>query len=117
VRELESVIERAVLFCQGSEIGPESLSDHIRPANKAGFRCEIPPFLTLEEVEREVIERTLHRTGGNVKQTAKILNLHRPTLYRKLRKFGLKSEFGWGGSEDERRAVPHRGGARSETRR
>jgi DNA-binding NtrC family response regulator len=56
------------------------------------FRCEIPPFLTLEEIEREAIEQTLARTGGNVKKTAQILNLHRPTLYRKLKRFGLKGD-------------------------
>jgi two-component system, NtrC family, response regulator HydG len=91
VRELESVIERAVLFCHRQEINPECLPEHIIPAIGSSFRCEIPPYLTLEQVEREVIEQTLCRTGGNVKKTAQILNLHRPTLYRKLRKFGLNS--------------------------
>jgi DNA-binding NtrC family response regulator len=47
--------------------------------------------MTLEEIEREAIAQTLERTGGNVKKTAQILNLHRPTLYRKLKKFGIKS--------------------------
>jgi two-component system, NtrC family, response regulator HydG len=90
VRELESVIERAVLFCQEDEVNPEHLPDHIQGARQGEFLCEIPAYLTLEEIEREVIERTLERTGGNVKKTAQILNLHRPTLYRKLRKYGLK---------------------------
>jgi DNA-binding NtrC family response regulator len=90
VRELESVIERAVLFCQDEQLGSEHLPDHIRDASLGGFRCEIPPYLTLDEIEREAIEQTLERTGGNVKKTAEILNLHRPTLYRKLRRFGLK---------------------------
>jgi DNA-binding NtrC family response regulator len=43
----------------------------------------------MEEIEREAIAQTLERTGGNVKKTARILNYHRPTLYRKLKKFGL----------------------------
>ena len=90
VRELESVIERAVLFCQEDEVSPEHLPDHIHPARQGQFLCEIPPYLTLEEIEREVIEQTLERTAGNVKKTAQILKLHRPTLYRKLRRFGLK---------------------------
>lgn len=89
VRELESVIERAVLFCQDRQLGPEHLPEHLRDAHAAGFRCEIPPYLTLEEIEREAIQQTLERTGGNVKKTAQILSLHRPTLYRKLKKFGL----------------------------
>jgi DNA-binding NtrC family response regulator len=90
VRELESVIERAVLFCQEGQINPEHLSEHIHPLHANRFRCEIPPYLTLEEVEREAIEQTLERTGNNVKKTAEILDLHRPTLYRRLKKFGIK---------------------------
>jgi two-component system, NtrC family, nitrogen regulation response regulator NtrX len=90
VRELESVIERAVLFCQQDQITPETLPEEIYSTQANNFRCEIPPYLTLEEIEREAIEQTLMRTGSNVKKTAQILNLHRPTLYRKLRKFGIK---------------------------
>ena len=90
VRELESVIERAVLFCQEEQIMPENLPEHIFMSDSEHFRCEIPPYLTLEEIEREAIEQTLERTGGNVKKTAQILDLHRPTLYRKLKRFGLK---------------------------
>jgi DNA-binding NtrC family response regulator len=90
VRELESVVERAVLFCQEDQIAPEDLPDHIHAVGPRNYRCEIPPYLTLEEIEREAIEQTLERTGGNVKKTAQILKLHRPTLYRKLKKFGIK---------------------------
>jgi two-component system NtrC family response regulator/two-component system response regulator HydG len=91
VRELESVVERAVLFCQEERLGPEHLPEHIQSTNTNSFRCEIPAYMTLEEIEREAIAQTLERTGGNVKKTAQILNLHRPTLYRKLKKFGIKS--------------------------
>jgi DNA-binding NtrC family response regulator len=90
VRELESVIERAVLFCEQDQITPANLPEHIQSSRVTKFRCEIPPYLTLEEIEREAIELTLERTGGNVKKTAQILNLHRPTLYRKLKRYGLK---------------------------
>ncbi|HEU4389420.1 MAG TPA: sigma-54 dependent transcriptional regulator [Blastocatellia bacterium] len=108
VRELESVIERAVLFCQAHEIGRDCLPEHIRPAEHSSLRCRIPPFITLEEVEREVIEQTLTRTGGNVKKTAQILNLNRPTLYRKLRKFGLKRDAQGTPSGDDSRPSPRR---------
>lgn len=97
VRELESEIERAVLFCARDEIGPEDLSDHIQAIAESPCACVIPPYLTLEEIEREAINQTLERTGGNVKKTAQILDLHRPTLYRKLKKFGLKGN----GSDEE----------------
>ena len=90
VRELESVIEHAVLFCLEDRLTPESLPEHLHNAQATHHRCVIPPYLTIEEIEREAILQTLERTGGNVKKTAQILNYHRPTLYRKLKKFGIK---------------------------
>ena len=92
VRELESVMERAVLFCQEDMIGAEHLPEHIHSSRASRFRCELPPYLTLEEIEREAIEQTLERTGNNIKKTAQILNVHRPTLYRWLKKFGIKGD-------------------------
>jgi DNA-binding NtrC family response regulator len=86
VRELESVIERAVLFCQGEQIIPENLPPHFQGAQSSQSYCVIPPFMTLEEIEQEAIKQTLERTGGNVKKAAQILNIHRPTFYRKLKK-------------------------------
>lgn len=90
VRELESAIERAVLFCQGEQVTAQNLPEDIQGAKTSNYRCEIPPYLTLEEIEREALEQTLERTGGNVKKTAEILKLHRPTLYRMLKRYGLK---------------------------
>jgi DNA-binding NtrC family response regulator len=86
VRELESVIERAVLFCQSEQIVPENLPPHLQAAQSSQSQCVFPPFMTLEEIEQAAIKQTLERTGGNVKKTAQILNLHRPTLYRKLKR-------------------------------
>jgi DNA-binding NtrC family response regulator len=93
VRELESVIEHAVLFAQEEQLTPESLPEQLHAAQTAHFTCIIPPYLTMEEIEREAIAQTLERTGGNVKKTAEILDYHRPTLYRKLKKFGLRSDL------------------------
>ena len=45
----------------------------------------------MQDIEREAIAQTLERTGGNIKKTAQILNYNRPTLYRKLRRFGLRA--------------------------
>jgi len=91
VRELESVIERAVLFAQTDYLLPEDLPDHLHNTAPVNFRCVIPPHLTKDDIEREAIAQTLERTGGNIKKTAQILNYNRPTLYRKLRRFGLKT--------------------------
>ncbi len=93
VRELESVIEHAVLFAQGDYLMPEDLPDHLHALPATNFRCVIPPYLTKDDIEREAIAQTLERTGGNIKKTAQILNYNRPTLYRKLRRFGLRASL------------------------
>jgi transcriptional regulator with PAS, ATPase and Fis domain len=96
VRELESVIEHAVLFATGDKLMPEDLPEQLHSTHTAEFRCVIPPYFTIEEIEREAIAQTLERTGGNVKRTAEILNYHRPRLYRKMKAFGLR-----GGADTE----------------
>jgi len=46
--------------------------------------------MTLEEVERHLIQRALGRTSGNVSDAAKALGLSRSALYRRLAYYGLK---------------------------
>ena len=92
VRELESVIERAVLFCQGDELTVANLPDELQDFNMTPNRVFAPQSLSLEEIERDVIIQTLERTRGNVKKSAEILRVHRPTFYRMLKKFGIKVE-------------------------
>ncbi|HEU4833082.1 MAG TPA: sigma-54 dependent transcriptional regulator [Pyrinomonadaceae bacterium] len=92
VRELESVIERAVLFCQGDELTVAALPDELRDFPTTPNRVFVPQSLSLEEIERDVIIQTLERTGGNVKKSAEILRVHRPTFYRMLKKFGISVE-------------------------
>src|SRR4029079_2623531 len=98
VRELESVIERAVLFSQGDELTVAALPDELQDFQITPNRVFVPQSLSLEEIERDVIIQTLERTSGNVKKSAEILRVHRPTFYRKLRKFGIKvkKEYGNG---------------------
>lgn len=93
VRELEGVIEHAVLFATGDYLTPEDLPDHLHKSRTSNYLCVIPPYLTKDDIEREAIAQTLERTGGNIKKTAQILNYNRPTLYRKLRRFGLRADL------------------------
>jgi transcriptional regulator of acetoin/glycerol metabolism len=80
-----------VLFAQGDYLTPEDLPDHLHVSHHLNFQCVIPPYLTKDDIEREAIAQTLERTGGNIKRTAQILNYNRPTLYRRLRRFGLRA--------------------------
>ena len=92
IRELESVIERAVLFCNDDQLKPECLPEDIKPQLASSHRCVIPALLPMEEIERDAIIQTLERTSGNVRKSAQILRFPRPTFYRKLKKLGIKVE-------------------------
>jgi transcriptional regulator with PAS, ATPase and Fis domain len=105
VRELESVIEHAVLFATEDKLTPEDLPEQLH-GQTGEFRCVIPPYFTMEEIEREAIAQTLERTGGNVKRTAEILNYHRPRLYRKMKSFGLR-----GGDVDNEKGLAQQKGS------
>jgi DNA-binding NtrC family response regulator len=102
VRELESVIEHAVLFATEEKLTPRDLPEQFQGGEAGEFRCVIPPYFTMEDIEREAIAQTLERTGGNVKKTAEILNYHRPRLYRKMRSFGLR-----GGADTDNETGEH----------
>jgi DNA-binding NtrC family response regulator len=90
IRELESVIERAVLFCSGDRLLPGCLPEELQDNRLHNIPFVIPPLVPIEVIEREAIRQTLARTSGNVRQSAKILHYSRPTFYRKLKKFGIK---------------------------
>jgi DNA-binding NtrC family response regulator len=93
IRELESVIERAVLFCSGNPLlPPECLPEEFQSGRFSSSSFVIPPLMPMEEIEREAILQTLERTSGNVRRSAQILQFPRPTFYRKLKKFGIKVE-------------------------
>ena len=86
VRELEHVVERALLLAQGPLVEPEDLA--LRgPGGQGDARFE---QMTLEEVERHLIQRALARTSGQVSEAAKALGLSRSALYRRLQHHGLK---------------------------
>ncbi|HJS24463.1 MAG TPA: sigma-54 dependent transcriptional regulator [Pyrinomonadaceae bacterium] len=92
IRELESVIERAVLFCSGNQLLPECLPEEFQRSRFSNSSFVIPPLVPMEEIEREAILQTLERTSGNVRRSAQILRFPRPTFYRKLKKLGIKVE-------------------------
>ena len=80
VRELEHVIERAALLASpGGEIATDDLM--LRTRSDGAPRLE---EMTLEEVERYLIERALADKGGNVSEAARVLGLSRSALYRRL---------------------------------
>ncbi|MFO0838081.1 MAG: sigma-54 dependent transcriptional regulator [Phycisphaerae bacterium] len=90
IRELRSVIESLVVEVGDRRIEADDLPEEIRgsrelvPASSGGL-----VGLTMEQVERMMIERTLQATQGNREQAAKMLNIGTRTLYRKIKDYGL----------------------------
>ncbi len=92
VRELQNVIERAVLLAKGNRIEPVDLpfdNGSLPEGSPAGAGWEVPTNLTLEDIERLVIEETLQRTNGNKQAAANLLGIYRPRLYSKIRKYNI----------------------------
>jgi len=86
VRELDHAVERGVLLTPGPTVRAADLG--LRPPTSGpGSRLE---DMSLDEVERYLIQRTLSRHGGNVSQAAKALGLSRSAMYRRLQKHGLE---------------------------
>ena len=84
VRELENAVEHAFVMCHGDEIQLQHLPPSItREAERvSGVTRE-------KKSEREVIEETLRRHDGNRTEAARELGIHRSTLWRKLKSYGL----------------------------
>src|SRR5712675_1453232 len=92
VRELQNVIERAVLLAKDTKIEPIDLpfdNGSLPEGTSVGTGWDVPPNMTLEDIERLVIERTLQRTGGNKQAAANLLGTYRPRLYSKIRKYNI----------------------------
>ncbi len=88
VRELRNVIERAVVLHGGLRITAAELlfSPLVRPA-APDLSEDDPAPVSLDELERRHILKTLERTKWNKRETARILGINRSTLDRKLQKY------------------------------
>ncbi len=84
VRELNHVVERAVLMAQGPCIRASDLA--LRAGQITSGRLE---DMSLEDVEAFLIKKALARYSGNVSHAASALGLSRSALYRRLQRFGL----------------------------
>ena len=82
IRELQNVIEKAVIMCDGDIISPDHIELHTsqRPLNESQ---------TLEEMERQTIAGAIAQCGGNLSQVAQQLGITRQTLYNKIKRYGL----------------------------
>ncbi|MFA4992250.1 MAG: sigma-54 dependent transcriptional regulator [Candidatus Omnitrophota bacterium] len=90
IRELENVIERAMVLARNKEIDKDVLPDILRRKNgngKNGNGGSLKEIL--EEPERDIISKVLEEVSGNRTEAATRLGINRTTLYNKIRKYGL----------------------------
>jgi len=88
VRELENAMEHAFVLCPGGLIE----AYHLPPEIHDGSPCQASEGIgniTLKEMEMMHITETLRRHGGNRDAAAKALGIHRATLFRKIKSFGI----------------------------
>ena len=90
VRELENIIQRAVALAEAETIRTQDLPSDLQRLEFKSVEGE--GLRTLEEVEKEYIEKVLRKTAFNKSLASKILNLPRTTLWRKMRKYSLTQD-------------------------
>jgi two-component system response regulator AtoC len=100
VRELENLLTRAAVLSQGdvlleehlAEAAPRPAADSNGAVLPAAAEQRLPAgrLASLEEIEREHIARVYQHARGHKGDTCRILGISRPTLERKLRKYGLE---------------------------
>lgn len=96
VRELQNALERAVVGCLGEEIEPEDLPRRLREGHRGPPLADLPPssneagLSPMEELERAAIAEAIRASDGNMSDVIRRLGIPRTTLYRKLRRYGLR---------------------------
>lgn len=84
VRELQHAIEKAVILSEGNEL---LASDFYMRA--AESKQAILDSITIEEMEKILVEKSMKKHENNISAVAAELGVSRPTLYNKLKKYGL----------------------------
>jgi DNA-binding NtrC family response regulator len=93
VRELEHIIERALIFKENNIILPHDLPPELTGKSKANEFSEIfklPWREAKQLLEKRYIENKLEKTNGNISEAARISGIDRSDLHKKIEKMGLK---------------------------
>ena len=116
IRELENVMERAVLFCDGPKLRIEDLPGELRHTSATAFSAAgaLPALdapvdldamasegglkehvkVAMSRLERELVSRALHQTNQNVTHAARLLKISRKGLQLKMKELGLREGSG-----------------------
>ncbi len=93
LRELQSIIERAVILCKGNQIEPEHLPHNLQPRDES-WKLEQGLVQARRRVlarfELQAIQYYLREAGGNVSKAAMLARMPRRSFYRLMDKYGIK---------------------------
>jgi DNA-binding NtrC family response regulator len=100
VRELENVLERALILSGGAPIRPQHIQlpepvlvHRDMTETRSGISGRVPSTSgSLHDMERQMLEDALRKSGGNKSKAAKLLGITRRMLYTKLEKYGLAKD-------------------------
>jgi DNA-binding NtrC family response regulator len=95
IRELESVIEKAIIICEGDKIKLKDIADELKLSNpKSIFEIEIPEEgIDYKELEKELLKKALIKSNFVVAKAARTLNMSYKTFWYRLKKYGLLKNF------------------------
>jgi len=92
IRELENIVERAVVLCNEEEILAKHLPQELGQYALKVYRQASQRFPTLEENEVEYVSWVLKQVDGNKTRAAEVLGIDRVSLWRKLKRWGLDED-------------------------
>lgn len=105
IRELENVVERAVILSRDEYVPFSELPESVQGADQDTFAREvregIQSGMTIKELERELIIKTLEDNDGNRTRTARVLGITRRTLQLKLKEYGIDQHGEASGESDK----------------
>jgi transcriptional regulator with PAS, ATPase and Fis domain len=90
IRELENIVERGIALAPGTTLGLGQIPDDLRSFDIQTFRKSAGKYASLEEVEKSYIEWILKETGFNKTAAAKVLDIDRVSLWRKIKKLKIE---------------------------
>jgi DNA-binding NtrC family response regulator len=92
VRELENVIERSLVMARGTTLDAADIKlDMGRQSRAIPGDFSLPPGMTLDQYEQEIIRQALKKADGNKSHAARLLGLTRNALRYRLSQMGLES--------------------------
>ena len=88
IRELSNLVERSVILCTGPSIEPADLGLPVvsKTMTSSGVDSKM---VSLEEIEKDHIQKVIEASGGNLSRAAEVLGITRSTLYSKIRRYSL----------------------------